>query len=41
MERADWHIYQIFTKRSSLMRDFVEKYYKEKRYLSYLAGRIH
>lgn len=30
MERADWHIYQILTKRSSLMRDFVEKYYEDK-----------
>lgn len=23
MERADWHVYQVLTKRSSLMRDFV------------------
>ena len=30
MERADWHIYQILTKRSSLMRDFVGKHYGEK-----------
>ena len=30
MERADWHIYQILTKRSSLMRDFVGKHYAEK-----------
>ena len=25
MERADWHIYQVLTKRSSLMRRFVQK----------------
>ena len=30
MERADWHIYQILTKRSSLMRDFVGKHYGDK-----------
>ena len=30
MERADWHIYQILTKRSSLMRDFVGKHYGKK-----------
>ena len=30
MEQADWHIYQVLTKRSSLMRDFVnERYRKE------------
>lgn len=27
MERADWHIYQVLTKRSSLMRDFVNRRY--------------
>jgi protein gp37 len=27
MERADWHIYQILTKRSSLLRKFVNKRY--------------
>ena len=27
MERADWHIYQVLTKRSSLMRRFVEERY--------------
>ena len=30
MQRADWHIYQILTKRSSLMRDFVGKHYGKK-----------
>ena len=29
MERADWHIYQVLTKRSSLMRDFVHQHYRE------------
>lgn len=28
MERADWHIFQILTKRSSLMRNFVNNRYK-------------
>jgi protein gp37 len=27
METADWHIYQVLTKRSSLMRDYVNKRY--------------
>lgn len=27
MESADWHIYQILTKRSSLMRDYLKKRY--------------
>ena len=27
MEAADWHIYQVLTKRSSLMRDFVNSRY--------------
>lgn len=27
MERADWHIFQILTKRSSLMRDYVNRRY--------------
>ena len=27
METADWHIYQVLTKRSSLMRDFVNERY--------------
>ena len=27
MEQADWHIYQVLTKRSSLMRDFVHQRY--------------
>ena len=30
MEQADWHIYHILTKRSSLMRDFVGKYYENR-----------
>lgn len=30
MEQADWHVYQVLTKRSSLMRDFInERYRKE------------
>jgi protein gp37 len=28
MERADWHVYQILTKRSSLMRRYVNERYK-------------
>ena len=28
MERADWHIYQVLTKRSSLMRRFVQERYR-------------
>ncbi len=28
MEQADWHIYQVLTKRSSLMRDFVRQRYE-------------
>jgi protein gp37 len=27
METADWHVYQVLTKRSSLMRDYVKKRY--------------
>lgn len=30
MEKADWHIFQVLTKRSSLMRNFVNKRYKDK-----------
>src|SRR5438046_1258018 len=29
MEKADWHIYQILTKRSSLLRDFINHRYAE------------
>jgi protein gp37 len=29
MERADWHIYQVLTKRSSLLRKFVNERYTE------------
>lgn len=29
MEQADWHIYQILTKRSSLLRDFINSRYAE------------
>ena len=28
MERADWHIYQVLTKRSSLLRKFTNERYK-------------
>jgi protein gp37 len=31
MERADWHVFQVLTKRSSLMRDFVEGRYAPRR----------
>jgi protein gp37 len=27
MERADWHVFQVLTKRSSLMRDFLRRRY--------------
>jgi protein gp37 len=30
MEAADWHIFQVLTKRSSLMKKFVNKRYKDK-----------
>ena len=30
MEKADWHTYQVLTKRSSLMRNFVNKRYRGK-----------
>ena len=29
MEQADWHVYQVLTKRSSLMRDFVNERYRK------------
>jgi protein gp37 len=29
MEKADWHIYQVLTKRSSLMQKFINERYKE------------
>jgi protein gp37 len=31
MEKADWHIYQILTKRSSLMQKFLNERYKERK----------
>jgi protein gp37 len=30
METADWHIYQVLTKRSSIMRDYLRKRYGKK-----------
>lgn len=30
MEKADWHIFQVLTKRSSLMRTFINKRYEDK-----------
>ena len=30
MESADWHVYQVLTKRSSLMRDFVNQRYPDR-----------
>ena len=29
METADWHVYQVLTKRSSLMRDYIQDRYKD------------
>jgi protein gp37 len=29
MEKADWHIFQVLTKRSSLMRDYLRRRYKD------------
>ena len=29
MERADWHVFQVLTKRSSLMRNFVNERYRD------------
>ena len=29
MEAADWHVYQVLTKRSSLMRNYLKKRYEE------------
>lgn len=31
MERADWHIYQVLTKRSSLLQKFICKRYRERK----------
>jgi len=31
MEKADWHVFQVLTKRSSLMRDYLYKRYKSKK----------
>lgn len=31
MERADWHIFQVLTKRSSLMRDYLKARYRDMR----------
>src|SRR5579884_3846640 len=30
MERADWHIFQVLTKRSSLLRKFINDRYRKK-----------
>jgi len=30
MERADWHVYQVLTKRSSLMQKFVNERYRDR-----------
>ena len=41
MEEADWHVFQVLTKRSSLMRDFVNRRYSNgSRPGSHLAGRL-
>jgi protein gp37 len=31
MERADWHVYQVLTKRSSLMQKFVNERYRDRK----------
>ena len=31
MERADWHVYQVLTKRSSLMQRFVNERYRDRK----------
>jgi protein gp37 len=31
MERADWHIYQVLTKRGSLMQKFVNERYRDRK----------
>jgi protein gp37 len=31
MERADWHIYQVLTKRSSLMQKFINERYRDRK----------
>jgi protein gp37 len=31
MEKADWHVFQVLTKRSSLMRDYLRRRYGERR----------
>ena len=30
MEQADWHVFQVLTKRSSLMRDYLRRRYRER-----------
>ena len=30
MEAANWHVYQVLTKRSSLMRDFIARHYRDR-----------
>ena len=30
MERADWHVFQVLTKRSSLMRDYLNERYRDR-----------
>lgn len=30
MERADWHVYQVLTKRSSIMRNYVNRRYRDR-----------
>lgn len=36
MEKADWHVYQVLTKRSSLMRDYIRKRYAGARVPSHI-----
>ena len=35
METADWHIYQVLTKRSSIMRNYLNRRYDGQRALSH------
>jgi protein gp37 len=36
MERADWHVYQLLTKRSSLMRNYIRSRYDERQVPSHI-----
>ena len=43
METADWYVYQVLTKRSSIMRNYVNRRYDGQRapsHITYLAWRV-